>query len=778
MLWGSLRLLVILMLMIAVLFNSARAATPVSDRKTVAVVLSGGGAKGVAHVGVLRALEENNVPIDYIAGTSMGAIVGGLYAAGFSPAEIEEFITSEEFLMASTGRLDKAHDYYFYHQDPMPVWISLNFRPDQALNYQEIIRENIPTNMISPGMMDFLFMEYLTPASVVAGHNFDSLFVPFRCIASDIEKKEALVMRNNSLAEAVRASMTFPLYFKPIAIDGKVLFDGGMYNNFPIDVVLEEFNPDIIIGSVVASNPASPCIHDVFSQLENLLMATSSYELPDFCTGIILHPNVPELSVTDFSRSDEVFLAGYEEALDNMGFIHAMINSKRFKQEVNYKRHKFRQQYPETRVTDVVLVSGDKSDGEFARSFLLGDNESISLAQLKDNYFRMLSINKFRHIYPRLVYNGHSQSYELRLELLKNNPLKREFGGNLSSRSINQFFGGFSYEHLGEYPATIYSNIFLGNYYNSALAGLRLDFFKKSPFYFLTELTFSRWNYASESVFIFEEQKASFVIMQDIQADFRWVFPAGYKSKIEAGMFGSRKREQFYNATAFSRSDTADVLRLQPLGVYGTFEKSTLNRVQYPTRGSFFNLSARYILALESYSPGNTSQITRRVNDNHNWWEAHLKWENFFVSDGPFRMSFSSEAFLSDRPLLANYTGTKVMARQFNPFPIAHTRYLDAFRANHFAAAGVKALYMFNRNAHIQLESHAFMPLKEILPEQSHRPAYGTLADRASFMHNAALVYHTAVGPVSLNVSYFDNEPEPWSFIINFGYILFNRSVL
>ncbi|MBW6478088.1 MAG: patatin-like phospholipase family protein [Bacteroidales bacterium] len=768
------RLVIIFILLFFVPETTAENSGNKTHQQKIAVVLSGGGAKGVAHVGVLRALEENNVPIDYIAGTSMGAIVGGLYAAGYSPDEIEDIITSDEFLQASMGKMDKKYDFPFYRSEPSPGWFTVKYRPEQFARFQDVIRENIPTNMISPGVMDFLFMKYLSPASAVAGNNFDSLFVPFRCIATDIANKNPVVLRNGSLADAVRASMTFPLYFKPITINGVLMLDGGMYNNFPADVVMDDFDPDFIIGSVVASNPGDPCIHDVFSQLENMLMATSSYTIPSG-PGVILYPKVPDLSVTDFSRNDEVFLAGYEEALDKMGYIKSMLAEKRFRQEVQYRRFQFRQRFPHEIVSEIKILSGESDEGEFARSFIMSESDSISFETLRENYFRLLSINKFNHIYPRMIFNRESNDYELQLELIKNNPITRKIGGNLSSKSINQLFGYLSYERLGRNMFSVYINTYIGNYYNSGKLGTRLNFFRQVPFYLQLETSLSRWNYATENVFIFEEQKPSFIIQSEFLTDLRFAFPAKFKGIVETGIFISGHADRYYNTTVFARTDTTDLTRLQPRGIYLNYTHDRRNRLQYATSGSYFNAGARIISADETYEPGNTSFNPNRVENILNWWEILLRWENFFTSKHQIRLAFSTELFLSGRPLLANYSATKILARQFNPFPLSETRYLDSFRANHYAAGGLKALYMLGRNSHFQVESHVFRAMREIVPGINHSADYKDWLAKPVFMHNAALVFHTPPGPLSISATYFQGESDPWVFMINFGYILFNR---
>lgn len=216
----------------------------VTNAQKVAVVLSGGGAKGFSHIGVLKALEENNIPIDYIAGTSIGAIVGGLYACGYSPVEIERMMTAPEFRKWASGEIEGRYKYYYKRREPNASWISLPFEYKKKR-----FKAKLSFNLIPTHVMDITFMEILAAPSAAANYNFDSLFIPFRCVASDIESSKAVVFKDGQLSDAIRASMTVPFYFSPIRIDNKLLFDGGMYNNFPVDVAYRDFEPDLIIGS-------------------------------------------------------------------------------------------------------------------------------------------------------------------------------------------------------------------------------------------------------------------------------------------------------------------------------------------------------------------------------------------------------------------------------------------------------------------------------------------------------------------------------------------------
>jgi len=187
----------------------------------VALVLSGGGARGLAHVGVLKALEENNIPIDYIVGTSMGAIVGGFYAAGYSADQIEDIVSSQYFQDWVNGRIGDKFNYFYSKENPNSSWVSVNLQVDTALY------TTFSSNLANDLALNLALAELLSQASEKSNYNFDSLFIPFRAMAADIFTQEQVVLKSGRLNEALRATSTVPFFYKPIRINSKFLFDGG-----------------------------------------------------------------------------------------------------------------------------------------------------------------------------------------------------------------------------------------------------------------------------------------------------------------------------------------------------------------------------------------------------------------------------------------------------------------------------------------------------------------------------------------------------------------------
>lgn len=216
----------------------------VAQEPKIGLVLGGGGAKGAAEVGVLKVLEEAGIKPDYICGTSIGSIVGGLYAAGYSAAELETMFQTQEWLSLLTDRSSSlANEPYKVDNDVTYIFgFPIIDRKAKGL-----------------GVMKGSSIEHMLDSMVCAKgcKDFQSLKIPFCCVAADIRSGTEVILREGSLARAMRASMAIPAIFKPVEIDDRKLVDGGMLNNLPVDVC-REMGADIIIAVDLQQNEQKP----------------------------------------------------------------------------------------------------------------------------------------------------------------------------------------------------------------------------------------------------------------------------------------------------------------------------------------------------------------------------------------------------------------------------------------------------------------------------------------------------------------------------------------
>src|SRR5579864_6816976 len=223
----------------------AQSSAQPTGRPRIGLALSGGGAMGLAEIGVIQWLEENHIPVDRIAGTSMGSIIGAMYATGMSPAEIQKFAEKIDW--------DQAFR-------PEPVYAQLSYRRKQDRRDFLIatplgLKHGLsgPNGFNSGQGVGLLLDRIAFPESGAA--SFDDLPIPFRCVATDMLSGEGLVLRDGPLAQAVRASMAIPGVFTPVEISGRVLADGGMVQNIPVETVLA-MNADAVIAVELQLAPA------------------------------------------------------------------------------------------------------------------------------------------------------------------------------------------------------------------------------------------------------------------------------------------------------------------------------------------------------------------------------------------------------------------------------------------------------------------------------------------------------------------------------------------
>lgn len=762
----NLKVLIFLLIMLFLSINN-------SSAQKVAVVLSGGGSKGIAHIGVLKALEENQIPINCIAGSSMGAVVGGLYACGYTPDEIEELIKSEKFKRWTSGDIQKKYKYYFKKLRSNSSWISIN------ASFKKSFLSRLPNSIISPNEMDYAFLEIFAKQSAAANYNFDSLFVPFRCVASDIDSNRAIILGKGQLGSAIRASSTFPFLFSPIKIDGKLLFDGGMYNNFPADVAFDVFHPDIIIGCKAAGNYGAPDQDDILSQIQNMLMENTNYSL-NCENDVLIIPDIEDTDIMDFSKVEMFVDSGYKATLRAIPEIRKTVTETITVDQVNNKRLEFKKKEPEI-VFDTIIITGvNSSQSQYIRNILMNKKQKvITKEELTKKYYRLIADDQIINVFPTAKYNTNSKLYDLHLLVKKSNDFKFQFGGNLSSNALNEAFIGIEYKSMSKQAFTLSSNAYFGRFYSSAQLLGRMDFSTSLPFYLEFDFTYNHKDYFKNSIHFFEDKTPSFLINNESYFEFEAGIPATNTGKLEAGIAYAYISDRYYQTNYFTRSDTADKTSFELLTEDLTFELNTLNRKQFATAGAKFVVSLCHINGIEHNIPGSTSQSHENFTRNHEWYNLNIVWDNYFEKIGRFTFGFYSELMLSNQSLFNNYTSTMLFSPVFQPIPESKTLFLPNYRAHNFGAAGFKAIFSFNRSLETRLEAYIFQPYKTIEENPGDLMAkYGKEFSYRSLMGSASLVYNTPFGPISFSCNYYDRTGEKFSLLLNFGYLIFNKSII
>jgi NTE family protein len=747
--------------------------------QSVGVVLSGGGPRGVAHIGVLKALEENDIPIDYITGTSMGAIIGGLYAIGYSPDEIRDFISSPKMGNWIDGETDQQFIYSFKQSFPNASWQIFK------ITYDSVLRARLPANIVSPYEMDFGFLEAFAKSGAAAGYDFDSLYIPFRCVASDIIDSRPLIMRNGHLDKSIRASMTFPFYFKPIKINERILFDGGMYNNFPVDVLQEEFNPDIVIGSKAASNYNLLDSEDIISLMQSMLMTNTRYAVdPDH--GILIEPEMWSVGISDFSNTSGFIDSGYVAAIRRMGDIKALIERSETKAEKNEKREAFQNKTPPLMVKNIVIKGVNDNQQAYVKKLInskkilqkinepgLSDKEKLNI--LKKSYYFILSEKHIDYVNAELQYDSVSKTYDFILDLKKSNRLVLELGGLVSSKAINEIFFQAEYNRWGNNSLNLLGNAYLGRFHNSGYLGARFDFPFLIPLSIEPAYTLNSWNFFKTNTYFFEDENPGFLIQQDNFWSIDVSTPVSRIGKLSGQIQAGRKKDEYYQSNYFTRLDTNDVTTFEFSSPALLFEMNSLNRKQYASDGMLLRLSGRLISGWEKTIPGSTSIEKDTLTKHHQWIQLQLKYDHYFARLGKARLGFYGEASLSNQEVFSNYTATILSATGFTPLPESQAIFLPQFRAFNYAGIGLKSIFPVIKNMDFRAEGYVFQPFREIKKTETNEARLGQDLATRYYIVSGRFIYHAPFGPISASLDYYDSSDEPIVFNINIGYYIFNR---
>ena len=743
-----------------------------AQNEKVGVVLSGGGAAGMAHIGVLKALEENHIPIDYITGTSAGAMIGCLYAMGYTPLQIETLIKSKDFLNWTYGNLDSKYVFYFKKKEDNASWAAFKLSLDSSFT------SNLPTNIISSVPIDFALMELTAQAGAVAHNNFDSLLIPFRCLASDVESKKSVVFKDGDLGLAVRASMSYPFYLHPITINGKIMFDGGLYNNFPTDVMYHDFYPDFMIGSNVAGKWHAPDEDNLISQLRAMLMSETNFKSP--CeNGIIIEPGSNNVGLFDFERAQTVIDSGYAATMKAMPKILASISRRSDPQELTARRAAFKGRQKEI-IFDKISIEGVNSNqASFIRKSLISPSQQVPLGKMKFSYFRLAQDLKIRSMYPVAQFNAKTGFYDLFIRAKKEKYLSAEFGGNFSNRPINEAFIGLQYHYLGRMGLSVEGDGYYGKLYSSAQGKMRLDFPTRIPFYIEPVLTYNRFDFFKSSNAFFEDNKPPYLISNDQYAEFNIGAPVQNQGKVQLGASIAELRNEYYQTNTFTQKDTSDRTFFYFYSSHLSYERNTLNRKQYASDGSALMLTTRYIMGQETYEKGSTSasasSIPYKLKD-HEYLLLKGSFNKYLRFTRYLSLGLFAEGVYSTQSMFNNYTATVLSAPVFQPTPESKTLFLEDFRAHKYSAFGAASVFTFAKKIDLRVEGYVFLPYQSIKRGINQQAQYGSVLGTKHYIGQLALVYHTPLGPVCASLNYFDTPVQnQFSFMLHFGYVIFNK---
>jgi NTE family protein len=703
-----------------------------------------------------------------------------MYAIGMTTDEMIALLKSDDFKRWTTGEIAQKYIYYYKHEDPNPAVFDIRFRINLAEGLDSIsVKPVLPSNMVSPVQMNFAFLELFMQANAVANNNFDSLFVPFRCVASDIYMKEAVVFSQGDLGDAIRASMTFPFVFKPIEVDGRILFDGGIYNNFPVDVMRNDFNPDFMIGSVVASEPEKPSIDNPYLQLQSMIMGHTNYSIPKD-EGFLLHFDLRGQSLFDFSKVEELVALGYQQTIAQIDEIKRHIERRTSAEEIAKRRANFRTEFPAPKFKNIYMTGIDSQQQLYvSRAFKEKDENVFDLERLKKGYFELISDERIREIIPHAKYNEGSGYFDLYLHVRPETNVQLLVGGNISSSTSNQAYIGLRFQKLSESARTTNLDAQFGKIYNGMSLGTRIDFATERDLYMRGRFVAHRYDYYEGIRFFYQDNPTSEFSQNETFVQLHMGMPFTQKGRVELGIGGGYLSDKYVlNQTSQTHISTPDRSKYFIAGVSSQIESYTLDKVMYPTKGHFATLSLKGFYGRESFQ-SSVSSADNMSGKNDLWWQLSGRYEQYHAVVQRFILGTHAEFVLSTRDFSHNYMATIIQAPAFEPTPHSNTVFNEAYSANKFAAVGVKPVWRISNSLSLRNETYLFLPYQSIQRQVDGTASYSDPFTSYQYMSELSLVIDILrVASISIFTNYYSTAASQWNFGINIGSLLFNNKFL
>ncbi len=579
-------------------------------RPKIGLVLSGGGAKGAAHIGVLKILEENRIPVDYIAGTSIGAYVAGMYALGYSATEIEKIMLNETW---SDGYSDiiPRQDLAFrdkQQRDRFNLPISMGYSDDEV---------KMPNGLLRGQTMSQLLQR--STGLVNQFGDFDDLAIPYRAVATDLETSKAVVIARGSIVRAMQASATVPGALQPVEYEGKLLIDGGIGNNMPVDVV-KALGADIIIavdiGSSLVTKDKLDSTVAVLNQLSTMLTNASTERQKLLLTDddILIRPDVGDMSTTDFSIMPQAFLLGKQAALEHLISLQGLsVDKQQFDAYLARKKQLSRNWIDDIShpIVSIVFNNESKVSESLLRETLgIEEGEVVTQEQLAQGIAAVYSLDKFERVNAEFIDTAAGRILTLNTHAKSWGPNYFQFGfsweDDFSLNSAVSFDVAYTLTDLTDTGGEWRNELRLG--YDKLLS---TEFYQPldydQAFYTRAKLSYEikDWEIYDTNAIVRELEQKQF--NADIGIGYNYV----KEGKVEFGFVGE---------TGHLKNELSNDLEYHSYGGYFKFAYDDLNSINLSTSGNRLTLNIYY------RKEDNPTNLIFELDESGNSLQIELDW--------------------------------------------------------------------------------------------------------------------------------------------------------
>jgi NTE family protein len=547
----------------------------------VGLVLSGGGAKGFAHIGVLKVIDSLGIRIDYVSGTSMGAIIGSLYASGYSGKELDSIFKSVDFNILINDDLPRASKAFYERNNSERYAVTLPF---------DKFKIKLPS-ALSRGQNAYGLISKLT-LHVTDINDFSKLPIPFFCIATNAETGKEVILDKGVLAQAVMASGALPSLFQPVFINDEMLIDGGVVNNYPIDE-LREKGVDVIIGVDVQDGLATreelTSAPDVLLQINNF-RTINDMKIKSKKTDVYIKPNITDFNVVSFNDGNEIIKKGVEAAKLNKDQLLSLLSKQ--KSQSKLKIHKPIQDSIPINSIDI------KGNNKYSRAYILGklklkENEKVSYKNFNKGVNNLIATNNFDYFQYNFK-KTENEGYDLKT--------------HLTETKISTFLKfGLHYDDLYK-SAALVNLTKKGLFFNNDVTSFdfilgdnvryNFEYFIDKGFYWSIGLR-SRYNQFNKNInaqllLSDEQREGTGLIKADAELKDQtnqFYLQTLFRKNFALSMGIEHKRLEVTSET-FSLSSTNDEFVFEKtdyLSVFGNIKLDTYDNKYFPNKGVYFN---------------------------------------------------------------------------------------------------------------------------------------------------------------------------------------------
>ncbi len=552
------------------------------ERPKIGLVLSGGGARGAAHIGVLKVLEAHRIPVDYIAGTSMGSIVGGLYASGLTPAEIEQAIKTIDWDEVLRDHPDRADEPMIRKElsEQFTIGGKPGFRDGKVV---------LPEGLIAGQKILPILQAMTLPVAHV--NDFSQLRTPFQAVATNIATGDMQVLKSGDLARAMRASMAVPSIFTPTEIDGNLLVDGGLTNNIPVDIA-KAMGAEIIIAIDISTpyrnrDEISNLLH-ITDQMTRILTGVNSRERLGMLTekDILIRPPLGNISSADFDRADEAVPIGQSEAEKHLEELKVLsLDEEAWSKYLAAKNDIPPSNLQIARTT--ITNSSELDDRTIENLINTQAGETFNPEKISEDLYNVYSLGNFSTVSYRMDHTADGVDLYFDAAAKSWGPNYLYFGidmeGDLEGDNLTNFQLGYSREELNPRGGIWTSYAVIGAEPEITTHLYQPLWFQRGPFV-TASLSMNRHN---QGLYEDGHKFAEYRLKQsEASASIGWEFSR--RSVIQLGVDRIHGRADVLTGDpTFPEPDYDDG------GVYVQYRYDSLNHRDFPSKGALFNLWGR-----------------------------------------------------------------------------------------------------------------------------------------------------------------------------------------